>query len=539
MKIFGLAYKFIIPLVAIMLIAQLIGVFVTNRSAETDLQVQERATVEMVTGAQAVAQDERMKSLQVRADMIGAFLSKNAVGPILFDDKEALTAQQESAKGNGIDYVLFLTPDGKSLMVPDSDESHRGDAIEKLYPVVSKDKTIGQIAVGISKRDFEAFEKANQAELAKLTEEINKNRQAVSGHLMFSNLTTGAITLVLVITVVMFLFRTIILKPLREGRALMDELASGNGDLTIQLPVRNKDEISDMLASINNFTTKLRAMIQEIVGTSEALSASTAELTTMMHEAQTRIDHQQQETGAVASAIQEMASTVHEVARNTSTAAESAQQANDAAKNGHVTTERAVSDINGLVTRIEETAVVINRLNEDAAHVSTVLEVIRGIAEQTNLLALNAAIEAARAGEQGRGFAVVADEVRTLAGKTQQSTEEIRDIIEKLQAGSLTAVEAMNAAQTSGQQGAEQVHHVASELTNIRSLVQQINDMNTQIASAVEEQSAVATEINNNITSLNHIGEESAGSAAASAQSSMDLAELAQNLNRLAGMFKV
>jgi methyl-accepting chemotaxis protein len=234
-----------------------------------------------------------------------------------------------------------------------------------------------------------------------------------------------------------------------------------------------------------------------------------------------------------------MASTVHEVARNTSTAAESAQQANDAAKNGHVTTERAVSDINGLVTRIEETAVVINRLNEDAAHVSTVLEVIRGIAEQTNLLALNAAIEAARAGEQGRGFAVVADEVRTLAGKTQQSTEEIRDIIEKLQAGSLTAVEAMNAAQTSGQQGAEQVHHVASELTNIRSLVQQINDMNTQIASAVEEQSAVATEINNNITSLNHIGEESAGSAAASAQSSMDLAELAQNLNRLAGMFKV
>jgi len=522
-----------------MLVAQAVSTVVLNHSTDAKLQSQQADTVARLKTAQSVAQQERSNSLQARADMIGGFLSKTAIGPILFDDKDALAAQQKSAQGNGIAYVLFLGPDGKTPLVEGADLSARSGGIEKTYPVESKGKVIGQIAVGISKKDLDQFEQANQAEVAKLTAEIGAERAQVSRDVAVGNLSSGLVTLVLLVAVIMVLFRNMVIKPLRDGRALMDELSSGNGDLTIKLPVRNADEISAMLGSINTFTAKLRTLVQDIVGSTETLSDSAGNLTMMMQESQSRIDHQQEETSAVATAVHEMAATVHEVARTTASAAESAQKANEAANNGHQTTQRAVADINALVSRIEQTAEVINRLNGDADKVGTVLEVIRGIAEQTNLLALNAAIEAARAGEQGRGFAVVADEVRTLAGKTQQSTEEIRGIIEQLQNGSVTAVEAMNAAQESGQQGASQVHQVASALSEITQLVQQINDMNTQIASAAEEQSAVAEEINNNITRLNQIGEESAETAGASARSGTELANLAQSLHQTAGVFKI
>ncbi len=539
MKNLGLAYKFMIPLLAIMLAAQGVGMLVIHSRSGAKLEEQQADTLQRLHEEQIVAQRERMNSLQARADLIGEFLSKSAVGPILFDDQDALANQQKNAKSNGIAYVLFLGAGGKTPLVQSDSQPDRSNSIEKTYDVVSKDKTIGKVAVGISKTDYEAFEKSNQAEIDKLAADITHKREQVGSELLFVNLSAAFATLVLVIAVLMLLFRKLVIKPLRDGSSLMRELASGEGDLTVQLPVPNQDEISALLAGINQFTGKLRAMVQDMVESSQTLSGSAGELTVMMQESESRIEHQQHETSAVAAAITEMASTVHEVARNTANAAEAAQKANDSARSGHSTTEQAVKDINTLVTRIEDTATVINRLNEDADQVGSVLEVIRGIAEQTNLLALNAAIEAARAGEQGRGFAVVADEVRTLAGRTQQSTEEIREIIEKLQNGSVSAVEAMNTAQQSGQQGAQQVHSVAVALNEIRTLVQQINDMNTQIASATEEQSAVAEEISNNIARLNQIGQESAASSAESAQSSVNLAGVAQHLHEVASMFKV
>ncbi len=539
MKNLGLAYKFMIPLLVIMVAAQAVGMLVIYSRSGAKLEEQQADTLQRLHEEQIVAQRERMNSLQARADLIGEFLSKSAVGPILFDDQDALANQQKNAKSNGIAYVLFLGPDGTTALVQSGSQPDRSNSIEKTYDVVSKDKTIGKVAVGISKTDYEAFEKSNQAEIDKLAADITHKREQVGSDLLFVNLSAAFVTLVLVTAVLMLLFRKLVIKPLLDGSTLMRELASGEGDLTVQLPVPNQDEISALLAGINQFTSKLRVMVQDMVGSSQTLSGSAGELTVMMQESESRIEHQQHETSAVAAAITEMASTVHEVARNTANAAEAAQKANDSARSGHSTTEQAVKDINTLVTRIEDTAAVINRLNEDADQVGSVLEVIRGIAEQTNLLALNAAIEAARAGEQGRGFAVVADEVRTLAGRTQQSTEEIRDIIEKLQSGSVSAVEAMNTAQQSGQQGAQQVHSVAVALNEIRTLVQQINDMNTQIASATEEQSAVAEEISNNIARLNQIGQESAASSAESAQSSVNLAGVAQHLHEVASMFKV
>lgn len=538
MKNLGLAYKFMIPLLIIMATSQIIGILVMHGRSANSLQAQEASTLERLQAEQTVAQNERMNSLQARADLIGDFLSKSAVGPILFDDHDALGQQQDNAKSNGIAYVLFLSPDG-SPMVASDNPPDRAAAIEKTYDIQSKGKTIGRVAVGISKADYDAFAKASQAEIAKLAEEIQHQREQVGASLLYTNLATALVTLVLVTAVLMLLFRIQVLKPLREGSSLMHELASGEGDLTVQLPVPNKDEISGLLAGINQFTAKLRSMVQDMVASSQTLSASAGELTAMMQESESRIGRQQHETSAVAAAITEMASTVHEVARNTAHAAGAAQKANESARNGHSTTERAVADINTLVTRIEQTAAVIDHLHQDADQVGGVLEVIRGVAEQTNLLALNAAIEAARAGEQGRGFAVVADEVRTLAGRTQQSTEEIRVIIEKLQSGSMSAVEAMNTAQESGQQGAQQVHSVALALNEIRTLVQQINDMNTQIASATEQQSAVAEEISSNIARLNELGQESAASTVESAQASVQLAGVAQHLSQVAGMFKV
>src|SRR5699024_2663108 len=214
---------------------------------------------------------------------------------------------------------------------------------------------------------------------------------------------------------------------------------------------------------------------------------------------------QRTETDMVASAMNEMSTTVQEVARNTAQTAEASQGADDESKAGVLVAEEAIRGIEELIVEIESAAQVVQQVEADTESISAVLDVIQGIAEQTNLLALNAAIEAARAGEQGRGFAVVADEVRTLASRTQNSTEEIQDMIERLQNGVKRAVGAMTDAQERAKVGSECVEKASQSLHVIAAEVTTINDMNTQVATAAEEQSAVAEEINRNITTISDI----------------------------------
>ncbi|WP_410017175.1 methyl-accepting chemotaxis protein [Pseudomonas sp. 5P_3.1_Bac2] len=241
----------------------------------------------------------------------------------------------------------------------------------------------------------------------------------------------------------------------------------------------------------------------------------------------------------VATAVHEMTATAQDVARNATLAAESANNADLAANQGKHTVQQTASAISALAQEMGRAVGVVQTLAKDSENINAILVAIRGIAEQTNLLALNAAIEAARAGEQGRGFAVVADEVRNLAQKTQQATEEIQSMIQQLQNGTREVVQVMEQSQAKTNDSVQHANEAANSLEAITQAVSVINDMNTQIASAAEEQSAVAEDINRNVTNIGQVANEVAAGADEASQASAQLTRLAEQQRRLINQFRV
>jgi methyl-accepting chemotaxis protein len=270
-----------------------------------------------------------------------------------------------------------------------------------------------------------------------------------------------------------------------------------------------------------------------ILSTASVQLSATAELTDK------GMAKQQVEVEQVATAMNEMTATVQEVAQNATEAAQSTGHADSETASGSNLMKQNSDSIHRLAQRIEEATVTINKLGDDTQGVDEVVGVINGIAEQTNLLALNAAIEAARAGEQGRGFAVVADEVRTLASRTQQSTVEIRTMLDHLKAGAADAVQVMEEGHKQAQESVESANAATSSLAAISQAVAIINDMNTQIATASEEQSAVAEEMNRSIVQISTEAENSAHSARETGSAAQEVNELAGTLQNLVAKFKV
>ena len=311
-----------------------------------------------------------------------------------------------------------------------------------------------------------------------------------------------------------------------------------DGDLTARVNLTSRDEMSDIAHSFNQMAEGFSDTVQGIMASSAQLAAASEEMSAVTTQTSQGIQEQQSQTDQLATAMNEMAATVQEVAKHAMEAAGAASNANDESANGRQVVNTAVNTIDALSEAITRAADAIQRVEADSDRIGTVLDVIRGIAEQTNLLALNAAIEAARAGEQGRGFAVVADEVRTLASRTQESTQEIQTMIESLQAGSTEAVHLMEQSREQAQSGVEQTAKAGDALTAIADEVGRINDMNTQIASAAEEQSSVAEEINLNVVTINQVADESAQGAEQTARASEDLAKLATDLQQLVAQFK-
>ena len=305
------------------------------------------------------------------------------------------------------------------------------------------------------------------------------------------------------------------------------------------LEEKGRDEITELTVSINEMSNSLRDMVQRIGGSSEQIASSSEELSAITQQSSQSIYEQQSQTEQVATAMNEMSATVQEVSRSISSTAMAAEEANSETEQGCGIVESAIEAIQKLASRIESAAEVIHRVEKDSEDISTVLDVIEGVAEQTNLLALNAAIEAARAGEQGRGFAVVADEVRTLAGRTQKSTEEINQVIEKLQEGSRQAVEVMNTSREEAQSVVDQARQAGESLATISLAVRKINEMSTQIASAAEEQRATSEEINRNITSISGLANETSAGAQQTAAASEELAQLATDLQGVVAQFRV
>ncbi len=297
------------------------------------------------------------------------------------------------------------------------------------------------------------------------------------------------------------------------------------------------DEAGELMFAMKMLEAEASAVVGRIADASLQLSGTADNLVAAVEHSSVGIRQQQGETDQVATAITEMAASVQEVARNAQNTADAADKADAEARAGRQVVADTSSAIGRLAAEVEKASGVIQQLEAHSSEITSVLDVIRGIAEQTNLLALNAAIEAARAGEQGRGFAVVADEVRTLASRTQQSTQEIRAMIEKLQEGARSAVKVMGLSREQADNSVEQARHAADSLESITRSVRVITDMSAQIATAVEEQSAVGEEINRNIISIRHISDANAHTGAESEQAAQNVAHLALSLRNLAAQF--
>lgn len=329
-----------------------------------------------------------------------------------------------------------------------------------------------------------------------------------------------------------------VVDPLCRTAKYMREIAEGEGDLSKELPVDGNDEVAMLADGFNRFVRSMRELVVQVSTSVHSVGASAEDLASTAEHTSAAIRNQQMETTQIATAMTEMSSTVHEVAQNTAETARAAEVAEKQAERGQGVVTSAVDSIRGLVKEVQEASEIVQRVNKDSSRIGTVLDVIRGIAEQTNLLALNAAIEAARAGEQGRGFAVVADEVRSLARRTQESTEEIHEMIESLQSSVGDTVRAMDSSATRAQDSQEKADRVREVLQEITQSMDSISQMSAQIATAAEEQSHVAEDINKSVANISQVTEQNAADAVKTSSSSHALAGHAEALVKLVGRFR-
>jgi len=364
--------------------------------------------------------------------------------------------------------------------------------------------------------------------------------QLAAGRQLSNRIVTGIVVGMLIVTAIFFFsYQVFIQRKLSRINNALSDIAEGEGDLTQRLDQSGKDEISQIAGSFNLFMEKLQSTISGFIGAVNDLVSTSDQVVQGANAVSGDMQDLQSQTDQAATAITEMTASIAEVAQNAQDTANTASNAEQRSDEGKQIVAKASSSINNLASEMEKASDVIQSVRDDSDSIGSVLDVIRGIAEQTNLLALNAAIEAARAGEQGRGFAVVADEVRTLANRTQQSTEEIQMMIERLQQGAQNAVEVIESGKDKTAESVSETQNVSNSLNDISSLVSNISEMNLLIASAAEEQSSVSENINQNIVSIDQTSIRNVESVQGILESGTLLSSLADRLRQLTDSFKV
>jgi len=399
--------------------------------------------------------------------------------------------------------------------------------VDKLSYAVSLPATDMMIGTGIYIDDIEA--RIAQMQLA-LKERI---RHIISRVLMVG------IVLTLGMAAAAIAFSNAMTRPLKKAVRALNEIGQGSGDLTRRLDVDTRDEIGQLARGFNCFADMIQRLVSEVKSGVDELSHSSGRLQQVVKDTHHDLQAQKDETEQVAAAIEEMAVAVQEVSCSATRAADSASEADAAAGGGRTEVQHTVVSIQSLVTGVNDAADVIEQLASDAEQIGSVVNVIREIADQTNLLALNAAIEAARAGEQGRGFSVVADEVRSLATRTQRSTQEIQQMVERLQLGAREAVGAMGESRSSTRHTVARAGQTSDSLEQITEAVATICSMNTQIASAAEQQTVAADEVARSMQHIADISVRTERNADRVEKSADEVCALEARLINLVGRFQL
>lgn len=490
--------------------------FPVLQTSESALVSLERVK-EALAGAVTTGDEEALKNANVLAEQL-----KKQLGQIGQLDS-ALNRETSSIIKTFDDYYAVAFQVSKEMVSNTADMATIGARSQKMNG--DYENTVKKLT---SFRDVE---------LRNFKDSIEEANSAAS-----SLITVGAI-MGLFITCALFGSAVVVVNGIKSSllniiRSLKD-LAKEDGDLTVRIETKSKDELGDLAFWFNSFMEKLQGVVKEIVNTALPLSSLARDLNQLTEDTNRTISIQRQAAEQAKYAVDDMSTSVIAEASSANEASSAANDSNIAADRGQQTVGITVNNIRQLATNVQEASQVILKLETDANQVGAVLDVIKGIAEQTNLLALNAAIEAARAGEQGRGFAVVADEVRTLASRTQKSTEEIQKTIEQLQSAARSAVQKMQQSTVQADQSVQSANQAGDSLQAITTSIRRIREMNQHIAVATEEQQGMASTIVNHVQEIVRHTEHSSQSSGHIAKASRELANLAQNLENIARLFRV
>ncbi|OTJ20234.1 chemotaxis protein [Pseudomonas aeruginosa] len=441
---------------------------------------------------------------------------------------------------SGMGYAFLVSGDGKILVHPDKEQVMK--TLSEVYP-----QNTPKIGSGFSEAELHGNTRILSFSpvkgLSGLDWYIGISVDKDKAYAMLTKLRTSAIVaaLIAVVAIVLLLGMLIrvLMQPLTDMGRAMQDIAQGEGDLTKRLKVTSNDEFGALAISFNRFVERIHESIREVAGTARQLHDVAQLVVNASNSSMANSDEQSNRTNSVAAAINELGAAAQEIARNAADASHHASDANHQAEDGKQVVEQTIRAMNELSEKISASCANIEALNSRTVNIGQILEVIKGISEQTNLLALNAAIEAARAGEAGRGFAVVADEVRNLAHRAQESAQQIQKMIEELQVGAREAVATMTESQRYSLESVEIANRAGERLSSVTGRIAEIDGMNQSVATATEEQTAVVDSLNMDITEINTLNQEGVENLQATLRACGELETQAGRLRQLVDSFKI